>query len=184
MKFLHKICVVFLCLLPFATQALRVQDLFTAEVPIADQSEALRSKGVQSAFRILLIKLTGDRQAAARASLAPLLRQAQRFVQQYSYREVVLIHETETGELIESTETRLSVKFDEDNLNQALRGLSQPIWGNERPSTLVWLTIDDADGRRLVGLEEAPEYIEAISHRAQQRGIPLLLIAHGCAILT
>ena len=174
MKFPHKICFVFLCLLPYATQALRVQDLFTVEVPIADQSEALRSKGVHSAFRLLLIKLTGDRQAAARASLSPLLIEAQRFVQQYSYREIVLEYEIDTGEIIESMETRLSVKFDQDNLNQALRGLSQPLWGNERPSTLVWLTVDDATGRSLVGLEEGPEYMEAIARRAQQRGIPLL----------
>ena len=71
-------------------------------------------------------------------------------------------------------ETLLSVKFDEDNLNQALRGLSQPIWGNERPSTLVWLAVGDEAGRRLVGLEEGPDYMEAIALRAGQRGIPLL----------
>ena len=76
--------------------------------------------------------------------------------------------------MIRTPETRLWVKFDENSLNGALRGLGVPVWGWERPSTLIWLAISDQEGRRLLGLEEGAEYIDVLEQRARQRGIALL----------
>ena len=102
------------------------------------------------------------------------MKQAQNYLQQYRYTEVTIAEETESGEIINSMETRLWVKFDEDNLNQALRRLSVPVWGRERPSTLVWLAVSDQAGRRLIGLEDGAEYVQPIDQRAGPRGIALL----------
>ncbi|MFT5134235.1 MAG: hypothetical protein ACI9SC_002709 [Gammaproteobacteria bacterium] len=170
----HSICLFLLCLLPPAAQAIRVPGLYEAEVPVVDQSERVRNEGLQTAFRLVLIKLTGDRQAAGRTALLPLLKQAQNYLQQYRYRQVAVTQQTASGEIVNSMETRLWVKFDENNLNQALRGLSVPIWGKERPSTLVWIAVEDGEGRSLIGLEEGPEYVQAISQRAEKRGIALI----------
>jgi len=123
---------------------------------------------------MILIKITGDRQAPGRTALAPLMEQARNYLQQYRYREVTIKQEAEPGKVVNTTETRLWVKFDEDNLNQALRDLSVPVWGKERPSTLLWLAVGDARGRRLAGLDDGAEYIQVIDQRARQRGIALI----------
>ena len=156
------------------TTAIKVSGLYEVEIPVADQSEAARADGLQTAFRRVLIKLTGDRQAAGRPSIRPLFNRTRDYLQQYRYREAIVEHTTAEGEVIRSPETRLWVKFDEDNLNNALRGLGIPVWGWERPSTLVWLAISDPDGRRLLGLEDGAEFIEVLELRARQRGIALL----------
>jgi uncharacterized protein len=163
-----------LCLTSFAVHAIKVPGLYEIEVAVEDQSEVLRTEALETAFRLVLIKLTGDRQAPGRTALQPLMTQAQNYLQQYRYRAIPVTEILESGEIIEILETRLWVKFDEANLNQALRGLSVPVWGRERPSTLIWLALGDNEGRRLVGFEEAPELIEAIEDRASQRGISLL----------
>ena len=151
-----------------------VPGLYEVEVQVVDQSENVRREGVQTALRLVLIKLTGDRQAPGRTGVAPLLKQAQNYLQQYRYRGVPVAQESGSGETINTMETRLWVKFDEDNLDQALRDLSVPGWGRERPSTLIWLAVGDEEGRRLVGLEDGPGYVQPITQRADQRGIPLI----------
>ena len=171
---MRTICFYILCLFPLGAQAIKVPGLYEVEVSVIDQSEQVRNEGLRTAFRLVLIKLTGDRQAAGRTALLPLMKQAQNYLQQYRYREVTIAEETESGEIINSTQTRLWVKFDEDNLNQALRRLSVPVWGRERPSTLIWLAISDQAGRRLTGLEDGAEYVAPIDQRAGQRGIALL----------
>ena len=154
--------------------AIKVPGLYEVEIPVIDQSEAVRADGVQTAFRRVLIKLTGDRQAAGRASIRPLFDRAEDYLQQYRYRETFSEQVTGEGALVRTPETRLWVKFDEDSLNKALRGLGIPVWGWERPSTLVWLAVSDQEGRRLLGLEEGADFIEVLELRAKQRGIALL----------
>ncbi len=177
-----------LFLLPHIAQAIKVPGLYEVEIAVADQSEVVRNEGLQIAFRMVLIKLTGDRQAPARRALLPLMDRAQNYLQQYRYREVPIDQEMNSSNKTPAVETRLWVKFDEENLNRALRDLSVPVWGRERPSTLIWLAIGDAEGRRLVGLEEAPEYIQTIEGRASQRGItmiyPLLDLSDSGALRT
>jgi uncharacterized protein len=174
MKKTKTLCLLLLCLFPLLVHAIKVPGLYEVEVPVADQSAAVRNEGVQTAFRLVLIKLTGDRQAPGRTALLPLMKQAQNYLQQYRYLEVPVTQEGETGEVITTVETRLWVKFDQNNLDQALRDLSVPVWGKERPSTLLWLAVGDETGRRLVGLEDAAEYIQLIEQRAAQRGIALI----------
>ncbi len=179
-------CLLVLCLLSPVAQAIKVPGLYAAEVVVADQSEAERNAGIQTAFRMILIKITGDRQAPGRTALAPLMEQARNYLQQYRYRELPVEQQTASAGPIETRETHLWVKFDEDNLNQALRDLSVPVWGGERPSTLLWLAVNDAQGRRLLGLEDGAEYIQAIEQRATQRGIafiyPLLDLEDSAAL--
>lgn len=154
--------------------AVQVEGLYEVVVPVDSQSEAERKAALQTAFRLVLIKLTGDRQAPGNISVGTLMARAQDYMQQYSYREVSEFHKNDQGELLESTQTQLWVKFDESNLNRALRDLSVPVWGRERPSTLVWLALGDENGRQLVGPDDVPEMVEAIRLQAEQRGIVLL----------
>jgi uncharacterized protein len=48
------------------------------------------------------------------------------------------------------------------------------IWGSERPSVLVWLAMEDESVRKMLRLEEDPEYFSVIHQRARNRGIVLL----------
>ncbi|NKB38869.1 MAG: DUF2066 domain-containing protein [Gammaproteobacteria bacterium] len=174
MKKVYPFYLFLICLLPLSVQAIKVPGLYEVEVPVIDQSESARLEGLRTAFRLVLIKLTGDSQAAARTSLKPLMSQAQSYLQQYRYREQSKSGEVELEGSLSEKETRLWLKFDEDNLNFALRNLGVPVWGKERPSTLLWLAVDTEAGREIAGYEESPEYFLPIEKRASQRGIALI----------
>ena len=113
--------------------AIRSAGLYQATVPVADESVSKRSPAIKQALIQVLVKLTGDRNIRDSSDIAPLIERPERFVQQFRYRQV----EDQEEQNVQSTE--LLVQFDENALNEGLRGYGLTIWGQERPSVLVWL---------------------------------------------
>ena len=159
------------CCLPLVVFAASVPGLYEAQVPVLNQEQGYRDAAVKSAMRIVLVKLTGDRNAASRTALSPLILDAEKYLLQYRYIETPPA-QTESGDNVDTLQ--LWVRFDETALNAALRDLGIPVWGKERPSILVWLAVEDATGRHLVSLEEKPDYVDVLERKAKSRGIILV----------
>ncbi|NIN35787.1 MAG: DUF2066 domain-containing protein, partial [Gammaproteobacteria bacterium] len=51
----------------------RVPGLYEAEVPVADQGQASRQSAITEAMKRVMVKLTGDRNAAGRFNLVPII---------------------------------------------------------------------------------------------------------------
>lgn len=149
-------------------QAAEAQGLYEAEVPVQGQGTAEREEALRRALAQVLVKLSGDRAAPKKPALAGLLKEASRYVQQYRYRTIA-------AEPSSSGELRLWARFDGEAVEGALRGEGVPVWGRTRPALLVWLAVEDANGRRLVGADSAADAAAALREAAQRRGLPLLL---------
>ncbi len=118
-----------------------------------------------AALRVVLIKLTGDRYVPSRNGVTELLFNADQYVQQFEYR---------TKENADGQQLYLWARFNSTSLNKVLREAAIPEWGRERPSTLVWLAVSDAIGRRLSGLNDVSGYVEKMEVQANNRGIVLV----------
>ncbi|MCI0591494.1 MAG: DUF2066 domain-containing protein [Gammaproteobacteria bacterium] len=166
---------VFLIALIFPQISLGAQvfGLYEAEVPAVDQTAVTRKQALATALRVVLVKITGDRNVASRSALVPLLEDAQHYVQQYRYRTESPA--TGNGTASNTEGLTLWVRFDAGALDRRLRELGVSIWDQERPSTLVWLVIEDTKGRRLIGTDEPSEYAPVLTERAGVRGIPVLV---------
>jgi len=160
-----------LFLLAFPVHAIRVPGLYQAEVPVEDRDAESRAGATRQAMQRVLVKLTGDRNASGKTALAPVVEQAENYVQQYRYIEVP---QPVDALAVTGSAYRLQIQFDEDNLNIALRELGVPIWGRERPSVLVWVVMEDDQTRRILNQEEAPAFYSVINARANDRGIVLI----------
>lgn len=146
------------CLPAGFVNAATVSGLYEAEVPVEDVQQQSRASAISTAMGLVLIKLTGNRYAPADPELRPVIRRAETYLREFSY----------PGENI------LRVRFDEDSLSRDLRNLDIPVWGIERPSTLIWLVINDESGSRLLGLDGDPDYISMIDNRVRRRGLVLI----------
>ena len=152
-------------------QALTVEGLYEAEVPVPDQSAGNRKSGIAAALRSVLVKLTGDRNVFSRSAAIDIVKDAERYVQQYEYRsKQVLPQEFDNTE----KQLHLWVSFNSRALNDTLRNYSIPVWGQERPSTLVWLATQNDQRRKLISQDDKNSFIEILNQRATQRGIPLI----------
>jgi hypothetical protein len=154
-----------------SVEAGTVTDLYEATVPVDSRTEADRTAAVRAALRQVLVKISGDPNAASYEGANTLIGDAPRLMQQYQYVENLV-----TGGAA-GLQPRLGirVRFDPAVLEEALRATALPIWGRERPSVLLWLAVDDTQVRGLIGTDDPGGYADVVRHRASQRGVPLIL---------
>ncbi|MGI9229931.1 MAG: DUF2066 domain-containing protein [Gammaproteobacteria bacterium] len=156
---------------PTHADAVRVGDLYQAQIAVADKTAPAREQAIRTALKIVLVKLTGDRSAAIRPALLELVDNAASYVQQFSYRE-----DRDSATAVGQTTLRLllNVKFDETTLSNGLREAGVSLWGNERPAVLVWLLLQQGRQRFIASPESTPELIAILQKRAGERGISLI----------
>lgn len=148
-----------LCLLGGPAGAARVDGLYDAEVDF----EGDRAEGFRAALGMVLVRVTGRRDITARPEVEPLLGNAADYAQQFR----------------QPAPNRLWVSFDGAALEQELARLNQPVWGAERPSTLLWIAVDAGGGKRFV-VASGDEFDEEAALRtevleaARSRGLPMV----------
>ena len=152
----YRLIVLLFSLLPAAVTAVTIPDLFEAEVPLENVQPESLDNAYRTALGMVLIKLTGDRNAPGNPELQPLLNKAKNYRVEYKSN---------------TEDRRLWVRFDQENLVKDLRGLGIAVWGKERPTTLLWLVINSDTGRQILGRGGNPDYLSVIDTRSRQRGI-------------
>ena len=138
--------------------AATVAHLFEATVPLADRSEAGQAAALQEAMRQVLVRVTGQRSAGYEPALTPLIDDARRYVQQFR--------------VIGSNQ--FFVGFDGARLERSIAATGQPIWGQQRPATLVWLATDEGGRRSIVEAQSDSELKRVVERSATLRGVPLV----------
>ena len=103
--------------------------------------------------------MTGRRTADEEAVFAPLVTSARRYVQQFRT----------------APDNQEWVAFDGAAIERWLTQNGQPLWGRDRPSTFVWISVQTgtATGGVLTA-EDTSELKQAIDAAAMVRGIPLV----------
>lgn len=149
---------------PSGVQAAEADSLYEAQVSVSSQTEEARGMAVQEAFREVLLKVVGNRQALAQTSLAPLLKEAAPLVQQFRY--IAPKEEDDT--------TALWVRFDPGGVDHVLRQHGLPVWGKARPALLLWVAVEDGKGRYLLDAGMVSPASETLKKQAEDRGIPII----------
>jgi uncharacterized protein len=162
-QYLRRFSIVWMCLaglcLGEAAAALTRAEMYQATAPVADRSEAAQSAAFQNAMKIVLVRVTGRRNADEDPALSSLVTNARRYVQQYRA----------------APDSQLWVAFDGPAIERWLTQNGQPLWGHERPTTLVLLGVQSgAQNGSIVTTDETSELKSAIDAAAVARGVPLV----------
>lgn len=156
--------------------AARVENLYAAEVPVPAGPNGLQAAFV-TALDEVLVKATGDRDIVQDEGVRARFGEPQRFVQLYRINP--------NGDVW--------ARFDEVALRRELDVVGAPVWGSERPMTLVWMVMDyglgqreivarqaDSVGRAGLSVQEVPApsspdgVREALQTSAHARGLPIV----------
>jgi hypothetical protein len=133
--------------------AVTVPDLYVIEMPVTTTRDA----AFVDALKAVVVKVSGQRDAAAR--LGGALIDPRRYVQRFGF----------TGENV------LQVGFDNVSIDRLLTEGDVPIWGRERPATLVLLNVTATDGSSYwIDTTGSSAEREAVSRAARQRGLPII----------
>jgi hypothetical protein len=157
------VCIAALCL-GEAAAALTRTEMYQAMAPVADRSEAAQTAAFQNAMKTVLIRVTGRRNADEDPALSSLVSNARRYVQQYRG----------------AADSQLWVAFDGPAIERWLTQNGQPLWGNERPTTLVLVAVQSgAQTGSVIATEDSSDLKSAIDGAAALRGLPLVWPSSG-----
>lgn len=146
----------------------RANGPYEAEVPVGGQSDDQRPAAFGRALAVVLGRLSGDRNVAARPGVSAEMRNAAPYVESYDYRQ----DQGSGGGGAPSYRTTLVVRLDPQKVDALAAALGLPVWAQPRPKPVVWLAIDDGSGPRLVGLQQS-NAARSLLDRALERGYRL-----------
>lgn len=157
---------------PQPAWGVEMQSLYTVEVPFDRQDPDAHSNAYERAVGEVLVRVTGVESAARSEDLMALFPNPARYVLRFR-----------PGE-----NDSLVVSLDGPAMERVLRQAGEPVWGSDRPLTLVWLAVDWGGGEREIVAADAPEPTlaatrsidrnrllrERVQAVAKRRGIPVL----------
>lgn len=151
----YKSCWLFLSVLLVTLPALAVTvpDLYEVSTPVTSNRDA----AFVDALKAVVVRVSGRRDAAAR--LGSALNNPRQYVQRFG----------------STSNNMLQVGFDSVSIDRLLSDAGLPIWGRERPATLVLLNIEapDRSSYWIDSTSTAAER-ELIVRIAKQRGLPVV----------
>lgn len=134
-------------------QAVTVPDLYGVTLAV----EGNRDTAFVEALKVIVVRVSGQRDAGTR--LGASTSNPRQYVQRFGV----------TGD------NQLQVGFDSVAIDRLLNDVGLPIWGRERPATLVLLSVEAADGTaHWIDSRTATAERDIVGKTATLRGLPLI----------
>lgn len=160
---------VFLMLFPLSLAMAQPQgSYYGAAVAVESQSNNERARAAKEGFMEVMLRISGSEEALLNSVVMSHASQALRYVEQYQYKPI-----QDEALLTQGLRLNAVMKFSPAIIEKVLLEAQLPFWSN-RPTTLVWLAVDDpVDGRTLVNKQNGGEIIASLEKAAGLRGLPL-----------
>lgn len=143
-----------------------VSGLYDQEIAVIGQGDAERIRAYREGLTAVILKVSGEERWLSNATVQRAIRDAQSYVQEVSYR-------TSSGTVEQSS--FINVRFDRALVEDMLNSAGIPVWDQNRPAVMLWLSVQSADGRReLLGADSDHPIMDIVREYSQLRGIPLL----------
>lgn len=172
---------------------LQVSGLYSHRIAVSNDSNAERSRAFAEALAAVVVKVSGEQRWLDHPAIVQALGDAQSYVEATSYdsARIVLNDEVEDGAVIgdragvvqgtvqttpASREQRyLNVNFAASLIDELLSQANIPVWDSNRPSVLVWIVLQNAEGERsLLTPDAETQVVEIMQQFAQERGLPII----------
>jgi len=133
--------------------AVTLGDLYETNQPVLNNA---RDAAFVDALKTVIVRVSGQRDAPARLGAA--LNDPRKYVQRFGF----------------TVDNMLQVGFDSVSIDRLLQESGLPIWGRERPATLVLLNVTDASGYNYWISGDQPNAPKDVLEKvARERGLPL-----------
>lgn len=133
-----------------SARAVTVPDLYEAAQPV----ESSRDAAFVEALKTVLVRVSGQRDAATRVGD---VSDPRKYVQRFGF----------------TADNVLEVGFDSASIDHLLSNAGLPIWGRERPATVVMFGAEDGGAWRWLASDTPTQERDVIERVARQRGLPL-----------
>lgn len=148
-----------------AVWAVEVPDLYCADILVADTSSSALQKGIDAALGQVLIKISGNTAVMTLPAVQNNLPRIKNYVESYSY----------STQAVDGHQSMfLHIVFDPKSMTQLLQNADQAIWGEDRPLTVVWLSLPQGSQNIVLSSETPNPLMQTLQKAAAARGIPMI----------
>ena len=165
----------FVWLFASSAHAVTVSDLYVADVYVTAESDSQRLSGARAGLLQVLVRVSGSQSVVDSPEIRAALRSPTRYYYQYSYRATDRTFQV-GDEILPGRILRLS--FEPNAVAGLLRDAGYAVWGSNRPSVLLWVAVQDENGRSIVseidGDSSGADIKQAFDELAKARGLPIL----------
>lgn len=172
LAFALAIAAALLLAVPRWVPAVEVENLYTVTVPYDARANDAEAQSNELALAQVLLRITGSDTEARAADIGELFPDPRRYILRW--------RPGDDG-------TRV-ISLDGPAIEAVLREAGLPVWGSDRPLTLVWLAVDWGQGNReIVASDESSaggpvldtsqqteQLRERVEAAAERRGLPML----------
>lgn len=153
----------------------RNPELYSTTVELLSQGEAARNAAYARALVQVVNQLTGRTDAGGNPVIRGAMSNAPKWVQSSNANQTA--SDTEGNTLVGGApvlKASLRVSFDPNPVDSLIAAAGYRYWTGERPKPMLWLTIDDGRGPRLVTSQQL-NVIKSLADRGLERGIRFLV---------
>ncbi|WP_185964310.1 DUF2066 domain-containing protein [Aliikangiella marina] len=146
--------------------AVEVEGLYQVEVPVADQSNKNQWGAMLEGFKVVLIRKSGSRQILTTEESRQAYRKVKAYVQRFQY---LPNPEPET-----EFPYVLKLDFEPRLVEELIQEAGMPIWGSNRPVTIMWLAAEENFNRQILKDDAENPISGLLKVDAKRRGIPII----------
>lgn len=155
--------------------AVVVKNLFNVEYPVPEQSKHIRAAVFKKGLEEVLIRVSGSRSILQ--EIIP--GNAAAYVQQFSYVENEPDDESASGSGATAADSVylsyiLKVQYNADKIINLLRENGQPVWGEHRSETMMWLAVRDGNNRYVLKDSDSSLLKDSVESSVNRRGVPVI----------
>ena len=155
-----------------SANAVPVQGLYQAEInlPVTQSETEMLNDAFGLAVEDVLIRVSGDKNAITGDLLTQAKKKASTWVAQHSVASLSELLPSGNGFV---PGKKVKVIFYQESIDRFLSQNDLPVWGDNRPSVLIWLVSENNGIRALSGSREPSETLNEFAQAASRLGVPI-----------
>lgn len=147
--------------------AVEVKDLYLVKLPIAEQGKTALWKASLSGLKEVLVRKSGSTEILQSQEVREAYRRVTRFLQRFEYA-------SQDGD--SEYPYIISLYFEPRLIDNLIQESKMPLWGANRPLTIIWIAVEEDFERKIVLESAEAESIHTdIQESATRRGLPVIL---------
>ena len=151
-------------LAPLTVSAVVVEGLFEVEMPVLDESKAIRGAALDDGLIEVLIRVSGDGNILEKITVPASSSYVKRF--EYSVQAAPVAGGARSQ--------RLWVSYNATKVLDFLRQQAIPVWGDRRSQVVVWLAVRDGSQRYILKDKDISLIKSKADMAFSRRGIPAI----------
>jgi hypothetical protein len=161
----------FFLVFSFSTLGVNAEELvslYQVQYEVASQSANELTRASREALKTIFVRVSGTTKVMESPKIKAAVSNPRQFMKQFQYER--LGSDADGGDKLFAL-----MEFESELVDGTLREAGLSLWSNNRPTILLWLTVEDTNGRRFATKDSDPDIVEAIISTARRRGLAVKL---------